>query len=85
MLLPAYDTVLYLGLHQHLKAATRMATLTGAAARAKVWFAIRTPETVMQSDGIRAALVGLGFDLHHEQGGVARMGPVMLFKRRSPE
>jgi hypothetical protein len=85
MLLPAYDVVLYLGLHQHLKAATRMATLTGAASRAKEWFAIRTPETVMQSDGIRAALVGLGFDLHHEQGGVVRMGPVMLFKRRSPE
>jgi hypothetical protein len=85
MLLPAYDTVLYLGLHQHLKAATRMATLTGAAARAKVWFAIRMPEVVMKIDNIRAVLAELGFDLHHKQGGVAKMGPVILFKRRSPD
>ena len=85
MLLPAYDIVLYLGIHQHLKSQTRMATLTGAASRAKEWFAIRMPEAVMQSDNVRAGLAEMGFDLHHEQGGVAGMGPVILFKRRSPD
>jgi hypothetical protein len=83
MLLPAYDIVLYLGLHQHLNPAARMTALAGAARRARVWFAIRTPEQHMERDDLRAVLEREGFELHHAQDGFANMGPLFLFKRRS--
>jgi glycosyltransferase involved in cell wall biosynthesis len=82
MLLPAYDIVLYLGLHQHLNPSTRAVTLTGAARQAGEWFIVRTPENVMRSDNVRAVLEELGFDLHHEHAGAAGMGPLVLFKRK---
>ena len=82
-LLPIYDIVLYLGLHQHLKAPERLATLTGAAERAKAWFAVRTPEHVMRADNVRAVLEREGFTLQHEQADLAGMGmgPLFLFRR----
>lgn len=84
-LLPAYDIVLYLGLHHHLPAATRMAVLTGAAARSGDWLAIRTPSQVFETDDIGAAVEKLGFGLVQTGGDdkASGRGGSYLFRRRS--
>jgi glycosyltransferase involved in cell wall biosynthesis len=63
-LMPSYDIVLYLGLHHHLPAASRMRVLASAAQRASSWFAVRTPGALFLSDSIEKALAAQGFKLH---------------------
>ncbi|MGE3832956.1 MAG: glycosyltransferase, partial [Parvibaculaceae bacterium] len=82
VLKPAYDIVLYLGVHQHLKSPARLATLNGTAERAREWFAVRMPEQVMRADTVRGVLEQQGFALHHEQAGSSGTGPLHLFKRK---
>jgi predicted O-methyltransferase YrrM len=59
--LPAYDIVLYLGVHHHLPKASRMETLLGAAALATGLFAIRTSAALFAEDAIENALAERGW------------------------
>lgn len=66
-LLEKYDIVLYLGLHHHLPAATRMRSLAAAARRASRWFAVRTPSAIFMEDEIGSHLENDGFVLVNSQ------------------
>jgi hypothetical protein len=81
----SYDIVLYLGLHHHLPAATRMDTLAGAAKLSSDWFALRTPDALFRADNIEAAMVELGFSSVRQTGnsGLA-LGGSHIFRRRVP-
>lgn len=81
--LQSYDIVLYLGLHHHLPAATRMHTLVSAARRASRWFAVRTPQALFQSDRIERALAELGFaPCTTVSDGAAGLGASYVFARQ---
>jgi predicted O-methyltransferase YrrM/2-polyprenyl-3-methyl-5-hydroxy-6-metoxy-1,4-benzoquinol methylase len=79
-----FDTVLSLGVHQHLPPERRLACLSGAAALARAHFVIRTPEHLFHQDGITALLTGLGFDLEYTAPDAmqAEMGPLRCYRRR---
>jgi 2-polyprenyl-3-methyl-5-hydroxy-6-metoxy-1,4-benzoquinol methylase len=81
-----YDTVLSLGVHQHLPAERRMNCLLGAAALARRQFVIRTPEQLFQQDGITdlLALQGFALDYTSSAGLRAEMGPLRCYRRRHP-
>jgi glycosyltransferase involved in cell wall biosynthesis len=82
-LMASYDIVLYLGLHHHLPAATRMQALVSSARRASCWFAVRTPGALFLSDGIERTLAGLGFALRSAASdGAPGMGGSYLFARQ---
>lgn len=82
-MLQSYDIVLYLGLHRHLPAATRMQTLMSAARRASRWLAVRAPRALFQSDGIERALAGLGFaPCTAVSDGAAGLGASYVFARQ---
>ncbi|WP_316897976.1 sulfotransferase domain-containing protein [Pseudodesulfovibrio indicus] len=58
---PAYDVVLYLGLHQHL-GDNRLAVLKGALKRARELFVVRTPASFWERDAIRAVVRDAGWE-----------------------
>jgi glycosyltransferase involved in cell wall biosynthesis len=68
-LLERYNIVLYLGLHHHLPASSRLASLAGAAARASDWIALRMRAPIFVSDGIAEFLAERGFSLVDAQSG----------------
>jgi glycosyltransferase involved in cell wall biosynthesis len=80
-----YDTVLSLGVHQHLPPQCRVSCLLGAAALARANFVIRMPEQFFQQDGVTDLLANQGFVLDYtsfdELG--AEMGPLRCYRRRS--
>ncbi|MGQ7794590.1 glycosyltransferase [Faunimonas sp. B44] len=79
---PFYDIVLYLGLHHHLPAATRLDVLRGAAARASSWFVVRTPAALYQADAIEAVLAAEGLTLQAAvTDGAPSTGSLYLFAR----
>jgi hypothetical protein len=84
-LLPDYDIVLYLGLHHHLPAATRLATLRSAAGIARQHLAVRMPEPLFQHDHVRDVLLACGFSemTNSMVEGEANMGAVRIFHRHS--
>jgi len=84
-LLPAYDIVLYLGIHQHLPAGKRMDTLRGAARRASKYFALRTPARVFVGDGVEAALEQEGLYPVSKDAGehdFGRAGMIRIYERK---
>ena len=58
-----YDIVLYLGLHQHLPADSRLETLSGALQLTRDYFAIRTSDHVYEADQIEELLARANFHL----------------------
>jgi glycosyltransferase involved in cell wall biosynthesis len=77
-----YDVVLYLGLHHHLPAETRRATLEAAMRRCRRWLAVRTPRAVAEADGLLAAIRDGGFRLETEGGETAEnLGWLGIFRR----
>lgn len=78
---PSYDIVLYLGLHHHLPAATRLGVIRGAAARASSWFVVRTPASLYQVDRIEAMLAAEGLALEAVTDGPPGTGTLYLFAR----
>jgi glycosyltransferase involved in cell wall biosynthesis/predicted O-methyltransferase YrrM len=79
----AYDTVLSLGIHQHLPPERRLTCLLGAAALARSNFAIRTPEHLFEQDDITALLAERGFELATLSTDAldAEMGPLRCYRR----
>ena len=61
LLRDAYDVVLYLGLHHHLPAECRVNALTKVLARARRYFAIRTPQALYEADAIGSTIEAAGF------------------------
>lgn len=78
-----YDIVLYLGIHQHLPAVSRMNSLTAAARLARRFFALRTPQHVYDADRIDGALQSVGFrllDRTPEMQDLTHLGPCMIYE-----
>jgi 2-polyprenyl-3-methyl-5-hydroxy-6-metoxy-1,4-benzoquinol methylase len=78
-----YDIVLYLGLHHHLPAASRMISLAGAAMRTSDWLTVRTPASLFAADGIGEFLVNRGFSLvvNAQSDDNTSLGGSNLFRR----
>jgi len=79
----AYDTVLSLGLHQHLPSEHRLKCLLGAAALARANIVIRMPESLFQQDEVTDLLGKQGFVLESTtyDGLDAQMGPLRCYQR----
>jgi glycosyltransferase involved in cell wall biosynthesis len=79
-----YDTVLSLGVHQHLPPEGRLNCLLGAAALARTNFVIRMPEQFFQQDGVTDLLANQGFalDFTSFDASEAEMGPLRCYRRR---
>jgi hypothetical protein len=79
-----YDTVLSLGVHQHLPPERRVNSLLGAAALARANFVIRTPEHVFHQDGVTDLLANQGFELEYTSFDAqqAEMGPLRCYRRQ---
>jgi len=79
---PTYDIVLYLGLHHHLPATSRMLTLAGAAKLASGWLAVRTPTALFRADKIELTLSRAGFSLVSSKSDAASpLGGCYIFRR----
>jgi len=81
---PAYDLVLYLGIHHHLPRDTRAASLAGAARLASAQLVVRAPEGVFRDGDIVRALRAQGFDVAHEftADDDSDAGALRVFERR---
>jgi 2-polyprenyl-3-methyl-5-hydroxy-6-metoxy-1,4-benzoquinol methylase len=81
----SYDIVLYLGLHHHLPAATRMISLAGAAKRTSDWLALRTPAVAFDADNIESFLGNLGFTMvaNKSKDDVVGLGNSYIFRRNN--
>jgi hypothetical protein len=81
-----YDTVLSLGVHQHLQPERRVNCLLGAASLARSNFVIRTPEHLFQQDGVTDLLAKQGFALDYTSVDAteAGLGPLRCYRRRPP-
>jgi glycosyltransferase involved in cell wall biosynthesis len=79
----AYDTVLSLGVHQHLPAERRMNCLLGAAALARDTLVIRMPENLFEQEGVTGLLAHQGFALDYTVADAlaADMGPLRCYRR----
>ena len=77
LLEPAYDVVLYLGLHHHLPTDSRLETLCRAAALARHFLAIRTTDLAYEHDSVHELLTARGFALaaatEKKEAGAARI------------
>jgi 2-polyprenyl-3-methyl-5-hydroxy-6-metoxy-1,4-benzoquinol methylase len=79
-----YDTVLSLGVHQHLPPESRMTSLLGAAALARINFVIRMPQPFFEQDSVTESLARHGFVLEFTSfdASGAEMGPLRCYRRR---
>jgi 2-polyprenyl-3-methyl-5-hydroxy-6-metoxy-1,4-benzoquinol methylase len=79
----SYDIVLYLGIHHHLPASSRMETLSAVAALATRCLSIRTAEELFEKDDLAGVLAQQGFRLIETQRGDTeqRLGALWLFER----
>lgn len=78
---PSYEIVLYLGLHHHLPAPTRVATLLGAQARATHFLAVRTPAAVFDADGIGGILRARDWVVLSEEQEQSGTGRLIIYRR----
>jgi hypothetical protein len=83
-LLARYEIVLYLGLHHHLPALCRGATLAGAAAMSCDVLALRMPDDCYAEEQVAEQLSGEGFRLSddHRSAAFPELGPLRIFRRR---
>jgi glycosyltransferase involved in cell wall biosynthesis len=80
-----YDTVLSLGVHQHLPPESRISCLLGAAALAGTNLVIRMSEQFFEQDAVTALLAKQGFalDFTSFDASGAEMGPLRCYRRQS--
>ncbi len=85
LLLPAYDIVLYLGIHHHLREDGRLAVLDYALALAREWFALRTPPSIAAADGLTERILAAGFRRQDREPAEAsppgRLGALAIYRR----
>jgi glycosyltransferase involved in cell wall biosynthesis len=82
---PSYDIVLYLGVHHHLPAGSRIKTFRAAATFASSCFAIRTNAELFEKDNLEGLLLQEGFHLKQSDPGDTQqnLGPLWLFERNA--
>ena len=85
ILLDSYDIVLFLGIYHHLHATHRKGVLQGALERARRWFAIRTPHSLVEGDQLIEFINRHGFRLiaEEESRPEENMGWLGIFERGS--
>jgi len=79
-----HDIILYLGIHHHLPAGQRLNILSDIVNLASHYFAIRTPLTVLNTDGIDTMLARKGFHLMEIDEGDSyseHLGPIRIYEK----
>jgi len=79
----AYDIILYLGIHHHLPAKKRLATLKGAVSLARRYLAIRTTPQLYESEAINAVVEVAGFIKidSDDPSAPSHLGAVRIYER----
>ncbi|MCR9149165.1 MAG: class I SAM-dependent methyltransferase [Rhodobacteraceae bacterium] len=81
-LLPRYDTVLYLAVHQHLHGAERQRALAGLIERCGGRMVIRMPDDLFEQEGLAEVLAGAGLQPVSQRPGVLPgQGALRIWKR----
>jgi hypothetical protein len=84
LLLPRYDIVLYLAVHQHLNPDLRDAVLDGLLALAQTIFAIRTPDKLFDEAGLGARIRAAGFEpVAQGASSLGGAGLIRIYRRQT--